>query len=83
MTSPSLAVITTSATDDVGHLHDRMPLVVPKENWAAWLDPRFGQDARTLLSVPAPGLRYYRVSTAVNKVANDGPELVAPLPEQG
>lgn len=77
------AVITTSATDDVGHLHDRMPLVVPKENWAAWLDPRFGQDARALLSVPAPGLRYYRVSTAVNKVANDGPELVAPLPEQG
>ena len=72
-------VITTSATDEVGHLHDRMPLVVPRENWAAWLDPRFGRDARALLSVPAPELVYHPVSTAVNKVANDYPELVEPL----
>lgn len=72
-------VITTAATDEVGHLHDRMPMIVPKENWAAWLDPGFGSDARALLTVPAPGLTYYPVSTAVNKVANDGPELLAPL----
>ena len=72
-------VITTSATDEVGHLHDRMPMSVPAGNWAAWLDPDFGADARELLSVPVTGLSFYPVSTAVNKVANEGPELLEPL----
>lgn len=73
-------VITTAAADEVGHLHDRMPLSVPAENWAAWLDPGFAGDARGLLTIPAGQLSYHPVSTAVNKVANDGPELVVPLP---
>ncbi|HQA77952.1 MAG TPA: SOS response-associated peptidase [Propionicimonas sp.] len=72
-------VITTAAADEVGHIHDRMPMVVAPENWEAWLDPGFGMDARALLTVPAPSLTYYPVSTAVNKVANDGPELITPL----
>ncbi len=72
-------VITTSATDEVGHLHDRMPMSVPAENWSAWLDPSFGSDARELLTVPVSGLTFHPVSTAVNKVANDGPELVEPI----
>ena len=74
-------VITTSATDEVGHLHDRMPMSVPVQNWSAWLDPGFGSDPRELLTVPVSGLRFHPVSTAVNKVANDGPELVEPLVE--
>ena len=72
-------VITTAAADEVGHIHDRMPMVVAPENWEAWLDPGFGMGARALLTVPAPSLTYYPVSTAVNKVANDGPELITPL----
>ena len=72
-------MITTAAADEVGHIHDRMPMVVAPENWEAWLDPGFGMDARALLTVPAPSLTYYPVSTAVNKVANDGPELITPL----
>ncbi|MGC3993242.1 MAG: SOS response-associated peptidase [Propionicimonas sp.] len=72
-------VITTSATDDVGHLHDRMPMAVVRENWDAWLDPDFDADPLGLLSVAAPDLTYHAVSTAVNKVANDGPGLVEPV----
>lgn len=72
-------VITTSATDDVGHLHDRMPMAVAKHAWADWLDPHVGVEALGLLTVPAPGLVYHPVSTAVNKVANDGPGLIEPL----
>ena len=75
----SATVITTSATDEVGPLHDRMPMSVPAENWSAWLDPGFGSDARALLTVPVSGLAFHPVSTAVNKVANDGPELVEPV----
>jgi putative SOS response-associated peptidase YedK len=63
----------------VGHLHDRMPMSVPVGNWSAWLDPGFGPDARGLLTVEVSGLTFHPVSTAVNKVANDGPELVEPI----
>lgn len=77
------SVITTTAADQVGHIHDRMPLTVPPEHWPAWLDPDFGADARALLTVPAPQLTHYPVSTAVNKVDNDGPALIVPTGPAG
>ncbi len=77
------AIITTTATDEVGRIHDRMPMVVPPGSWDAWLDPRSTSDARALLAVPAPHLTAYPVSTRVNRVANNGPDLVSPLPEAG
>ncbi len=79
-------VITTSAEDSVGHIHDRMPLMVPTERYAAWLDPANGSvaDLKELLVPAAPGrLEAFPVSTSVNNVRNNGPELVEPLvPEQ-
>ncbi len=75
-------VLTTTAEDAVGHIHDRMPLLVEPERYAAWLDPEPADpDALRELLVPAaPGrLEAYPVSTAVNSVRNNGPELVEPL----
>jgi putative SOS response-associated peptidase YedK len=75
-------VITTSAPDDLGHIHDRMPMVIDPASWGEWLDPanRDVSDLRSLL-VPAAasGLTTYPVSTAVNSVRNNGPELIEPL----
>ena len=31
------AIITTQATDDVGQIHDRMPMVITPDHWADWL----------------------------------------------
>lgn len=78
-------VITTDAADDLGRIHDRMPLMVEPERWGDWLDPRTGKDALLDLLVPAaPGrLEAYPVSTAVGNVRNNGPQLVAPLPLDG
>jgi putative SOS response-associated peptidase YedK len=76
-------VITTSAEDDVGHIHDRMPMIVERSQYAAWLDPNVSEpdELRRLLVPAAPGrLEAYPVSTAVNNVRNNGPELVDPLP---
>ncbi len=75
-------VITTRATDELGRIHDRMPMLVPRDGYAAWLDPdSLGDAARDLLVPAAPGrLEAYPVSTAVNNVRNNGPELLAPLP---
>jgi putative SOS response-associated peptidase YedK len=80
------SAITTAATDDVSRIHDRMPQIVQRENWAAWLDPSMKDPEQALsLLVPAsPGeLEAYPVSTDVNAVRNNGPELIAPLPFAG
>ena len=79
-------VITTTATDDLGRIHDRMPLMLPPSAYDAWLDPapRKTQDLLDLLQPAAPGLlEAFPVSTLVSNVANNGPELIEPLPAEG
>ncbi len=76
------AVITTQATDAVGHIHDRMPMVIGKDSYDAWLDPtQTDPDAALdLLAVTDAGaLEVYAVSTQVNSVKNNDPSLVRPL----
>ena len=75
-------VITTDAEDDVGRIHDRMPLMVEPERWGSWLDPRTPRGSLLdLLTPAAPGrLEAYPVSTLVSNVRNNGPELLDPLP---
>lgn len=79
-------VITTDATDDLGRIHDRMPLMVGRDDWADWLDPtvKAGPDLLELLEPALPGrLEAFPVSKAVSHVRNDGPHLVDPLPAEG
>jgi putative SOS response-associated peptidase YedK len=75
-------IITTSAPDDLGHIHDRMPMVISQSSWADWLDPG-NHDASDLKSLLIPaavsGLTTYPVSTAVNSVRNNGPKLIEPV----
>lgn len=79
-------VITTSASDDLGRIHDRMPLMITPDAYDAWLDPtpRPTPELLDLLKPAAPGvLEAFPVSTLVSNVANNGPELVEPLPLEG
>jgi putative SOS response-associated peptidase YedK len=75
-------IITTSAADELGVIHDRMPMIIDPARWADWLDPASADpaDVRGLL-VPAAasGLQAYPVSTQVNAVRNNGPQLIEPL----
>ena len=75
-------VLTTSAEDSLGHIHDRMPLMLSPDRYDAWLDPRSAtDDLLSLLEPAAPGrLEAFPVSTLVSNVKNNGPELVVPLP---
>lgn len=74
-------VLTTEATDELGRIHDRMPLLVDPGSRAEWLDPRHTITDLSRLLTPAQqaGLTAYPVSTAVGNVRNNGPELVAQL----
>ena len=70
-------ILTTDAADEVGRIHDRMPMTIARGDWAAWLDPGTGAGASELLR-PAlgPTLEAYPVSVAVNSVRNNSPELL-------
>ena len=78
----SCVIVTTRANDLLAPLHDRMPVLLPEEAWASWLDPA-NDDVERLaeLLIPAPDadLEFWPVSTAVNKADNNGPELVEPV----
>jgi putative SOS response-associated peptidase YedK len=75
-------IVTTRANDLMAPIHDRMPVVLAPEDWSAWLDPATDASAVARLMVPAPSecFEAFPVSTLVNKVANDGPGLLDPLP---
>ncbi|MGW0007937.1 SOS response-associated peptidase [Nocardia grenadensis] len=80
----SCTILTTDAIGDLTRIHDRMPLPMPREHWDAWLDPDHRAPA-DLLGPPsealAAAITARPVSTLVNSVKNNGPELLAPAPD--
>jgi putative SOS response-associated peptidase YedK len=75
----TFTIITTSAPDDLGEIHDRTPLLVPKEHWATWL-VRAVEDPGDLLIPGTPGvLEAWPVGKDVGNVRNNGPQLVEPV----
>jgi putative SOS response-associated peptidase YedK len=76
----SATIITTSATGELARIHDRCPLRLPRDAWGAWLDPAVdATGAMQIARTPAPQIVATPVSTAVNAVGNDGPELIHPV----
>jgi putative SOS response-associated peptidase YedK len=71
----SYAVVTTNAVDALGHLHERMPVVLERDDWAVWLGEAPG-DAGALMRPATTAFRVWPVSSRVNSVRNDGPELL-------
>ncbi len=75
-------IITTRAEDEVGRIHDRMPMVIEPARWADWLDPAAtSAEALHGLMTPAASvhLTTYPVSTEVNSVRHNGPGLIEPM----
>jgi putative SOS response-associated peptidase YedK len=79
------AIVTTRAEPALSAIHDRMPLALPRDAWDAWLDPAL-QDpdaVRALLQPPVEGrFEALPVSNRVNSAANNGPELIVPVPPE-
>jgi putative SOS response-associated peptidase YedK len=75
-------IVTGQPNDLVARLHDRMPVILPPASWGAWLDPSI-EDPSTiqvlLKAIDSPDLSEHAVSTLVNKVTNNLPELIDPL----
>jgi len=77
-------IITTSANALMAQIHDRMPAIIPRSEHSRWLDNDGVEPAKAMqLARPAPegDLELIEIGPAVNKSANDGPELQTPLSE--
>jgi putative SOS response-associated peptidase YedK len=76
----TFTILTTNPSADVSGIHDRMPVIVARGDRDLWLDPEApAADVAALLrSAPDGTLRMHAVSTAVNRPAFDGPQLIAP-----
>jgi putative SOS response-associated peptidase YedK len=77
----SCTIVTTGANAAVAPVHDRMPVILPHADHAAWLRPSPltpGELERLLLPAPDDALAVRRVSLWVNSPAHDDPECVRP-----
>ena len=75
----SVAIITTSANELMQPIHDRMPVILGKENVASWIAPQTELDKTLAMLKPFPPERMvaYPVNSVVNSARHDGPEGVA------
>ncbi len=74
-------ILTRPATDALGHIHDRTPVIVPPELRSDWLNPALEDknEVRQLIdAIPEPHLLPRIVNKAVGNVRNDGPHLIEP-----
>ncbi len=76
----SCSIITTAALGDLRRVHDRMPLILPRERWAEWLAGGGESEAllRPLSLEALAGIEVRPVGAAVGNVRNNGPGLTEP-----
>ena len=79
----SVSIITRQAVGQLALVHSRMPVFLPRDRWADWMNPKINdvEKIRSLMDIPNPdaNLGFHPVSSAVNSIAGSGPELIEPI----
>ena len=79
----SVSIITRQAVGQLALVHSRMPVFLPRDRWADWMNPKINDVAkiRSLMDIPNPdaNLGFHPVSSAVNSIAGSGPGLIEPI----
>ncbi len=71
------SILTTQAAESIQHIHDRMPVILPKERWRVWLaDTPLEQITAMLKPYDPRDLDAYLVSDRVGNVRNDDEDLL-------
>jgi putative SOS response-associated peptidase YedK len=81
----TFTILTRDAHPEIAAIHPRMPVVVARDDWAAWLDPALTDReplADLLRRSTGAGLVTRRVSRRVNSPAHDVPEVLREEPEE-
>jgi len=82
----TFSIITTEANESMAPVHDRMPVILPREAEAKWLDPKLtdpGQLMPFLRPCPSNLISMYEVSPEVNSVKTDSAKLIEPAEPSG
>lgn len=74
----SCAIVTTSPNELLSTIHDRMPVILPAEDYELWLseDARVDDLTQLLVPYPADAMKSFPVSDKVNQSKVDDPQLV-------
>jgi putative SOS response-associated peptidase YedK len=73
----SCTIVTTTPNDLMAEIHNRMPVILPREAWGLWLGAATDvAELQALLGPFAGDLIARPVSTLVNNPRSDGPELI-------
>lgn len=75
----SFTIIVTEANDKLQPIHERMPVILEPGSYDTWLNGSPDDAAALLRPFPAEAMATYRISTRVNKPANDDPSIIEPL----
>lgn len=78
-TRQTVTILTTEANDLVEPIHDRMPVILPREAERRWLEGTPEERAALCGPYPVGDLSAYPISTAVNDPTNDDESLIDPL----
>ncbi len=81
----SCCVVTTEPNALLARIHDRMPVIVPAEHWAAWLSREVTEPAAIsphLMPHAPEAMQAWPVSRAVNRGSAEGQTLIEPLPDE-
>jgi putative SOS response-associated peptidase YedK len=81
-TIKSFTIITTRANKLLAEVHDRMPVLLAPDSWAAWLGEidATADDLKALLApFPSERMAMWPVDKRVGNVRNDSPDLFEPL----
>ena len=79
----SCALLTKEAAPSVSHIHTRMPVVLVPEQYSAWLaSTTTAQEVSELIADSRKDFEGYRVSTKVNSVRNNFPELLEKVKDE-
>jgi putative SOS response-associated peptidase YedK len=75
------SIITTEPNTLVSDIHDRMPVILSKEEEEVWLDKEVEEDILKSLLDPYPSeeMEAFEVSTRVNSPKNNDRELITPV----
>ncbi len=77
----SCTILTTGPNELMRPIHDRMPVILAREDYDRWLDPAVerGEAVKPLLQPFPPGLmEAVPIGTYVNRPTNEGPECIEP-----
>ncbi len=78
-------LVTDDADQGMLDIHDRRPVVLEAQDAALWLDPSISPEQALELArrsaLPSDAFAWHKVTTALNRAGNDGPQIALPLPD--